>query len=68
MMEIFPAENNPEVISLCLEEEHVIEETTEIKKELFYCPIEECPRHENGYKTINGLKRHIESAHPDYIK
>ena len=60
-------ENNPEPIAIISEEleESVVEEEKEIDP--LCCPVEGCVRHTMPYKTANGLKRHMESAHPDYI-
>ena len=60
-------ENNPELITIMSEE---LEESVEEEKEIdpLCCPIKGCVRHTMPYKTANGLKRHMESAHPDYIK
>lgn len=59
-------ENNPEPIAIISEE---LEESVEEEKEIdpLCCPVEGCVRHTMPYKTANGLKRHMESAHPDYI-
>ena len=59
-------ENNSEPIVLLSEE---LEESVEEVKEIdpLCCPVEGCVRHTMPYKTANGLKRHMKSAHPDYI-
>lgn len=50
-------------MSLNLEEESTITST-----ERLYCPIEDCPKHTEGYATQSGLTRHMNSVHPDYVQ
>ena len=55
---------------LALEDEPaiVLDEVSDMSSEDFCCPVEDCPKHLTGYKTEKGLKRHIETAHPELIE
>lgn len=44
------------------------EEVSDTSSEDFCCPVEDCPKHAIGYKTEKGLKRHIETAHPELVE
>lgn len=46
----------------------VSDEVPDMSSEDFCCPVEDCPKHIAGYKTEKGLKRHIETAHPELVE
>lgn len=70
-MVIASLEKEPEAnekISVMSIEENVCDNGNKdsTEQEKFCCPIEDCPKHVNGYANKGGLTKHMNNAHPNF--